>query len=93
MTPLLSGLNLIYDQEDRRLDLISDDDGISSAPYINSYHDLDMRFQKLGWNIDDDEIIFGTLPANTSQPAFFESNRYYTEKHFDALLGIDAQHL
>ncbi len=85
-------LNLIYDQEDRRLDLISDDDGISSAPYINSYHDLDMRFQKLGWNIDDDEIIFGTLPANTSQPAFFESNRYYTEKHFDALLGIDAQH-
>ena len=30
------GLNLIYDQEDRRLDLISDDDGISSAPYINS---------------------------------------------------------
>ena len=86
------GLNLIYDQEDRRLDLISDDDGISSAPYINSYHDLDMRFQKLGWKIDDDEIIFGTLPANTSQPAFFESNRYYTEKHFDALLGIDAQH-
>ena len=51
-----------------------------------------MRFQKLGWNIDDDEIIFGTLPTNTSQPAFFESNRYYTEKHFDALLGIDAQH-
>ncbi|MEC8274030.1 MAG: hypothetical protein VXZ76_04255, partial [Bacteroidota bacterium] len=87
-----SGLKLIYDQEDRRLDLISDDDGISSAPYTNSYHDLDMRFQKLGWKIDDDEIIFGTLPSNTSQPAFFESNRYYTEKHFDALLGIDAQH-
>ena len=87
-----SGLNLIYDQEDRRLDLISDDDGISSAPYTNSYHKLDMRFQKLGWNIDDDEIIFGTLPTNTSQPAFFESNSYYTENHFDALLGIDEQH-
>ena len=40
---------------------------------------------------DDDEIIFGTLPANTSQPAFLV-NSYYTEKHFDALLGIDAQH-
>ena len=87
-----SGLNLIYDQDNRQLDLISDDDGISSAPYTNSYHDLDMRFQKLGWNIDDDEIIFGTLPSNTSQPAFFESNSYYTEKYFDALLGIDEQH-
>ena len=71
------------------MDLISDDDGISSAPYTNSYHDLDMRFQKLGSFIDDDEIIFGTLPANASQA---ESN-YYTEKHFDALLGKDAQHL
>ena len=86
------GLNLIYDQENRRLDLISDDDGISSAPYVNTYHDLDMRFQKLGWDIDEDQLIFGTLPTNTSQPAFFESNRYYTEQHFDALLGIDAQH-
>ena len=86
------GLNLIYDQENRRLDLISDDAGISSAPYVNSFHDLDMRFQKLSWNIDQDEIIFGTLPNNTSQPAFFESNRYYTENHFDALLGIDALH-
>ena len=86
------GLSLIYDQENRRLDLISDDDGISSAPYVNTYHDLDMRFQKLGWDIDEDQLIFGTLPTNTSQPAFFESNRYYTEQHFDALLGIDAQH-
>ena len=86
------GLNLIYDLEYRRLNLISDDNGISSAPYINSFHDLDMRFQKLGWNIDEDEIIFGTLPINTSQPAFFQSNSYYTEKHFDAMFGIDAQH-
>ena len=86
------GLNLIYDSEFRRLNLISDEDGISSAPYTNSFHDLDMRFQKLGWNIDDDKIIFGTLPINTSQPAYFQSNNYYTEKHFDDLLGIDAQH-
>ena len=86
------GLNLIYDQDSRRLDLISDDKGISSAPYVNSYHGLDMRFQKLGWFIDEDIMTFGTLPNNTSQPAFFESNNYFTEQYFDALLGIDAQH-
>ena len=84
------GLNLIYNLEDRRLDLISDEKGISSSPYVNTYHDLDMRFQQLRWNIDDDKIVFGTIPGNTSQAAFFESNRYYTEEHFDALMGIDA---
>ena len=50
---------MIYDLDESRLDLISDDEGISSAPYINSYHNLDMNFQKLGWNLDSDEIIFG----------------------------------
>ena len=65
-----SGINLIYNINERRLDLISDDNGISSAPYINTYHNLNMRFQKFSWNIDSDEIIFGTLPTNTSQPAF-----------------------
>lgn len=87
-----SGVNLIYNIDERRLDLISDDNGISSAPYINTYHNLNMRIQKFSWNIDNDEIIFGTLPTNTSQPAFFESNSYYTERYFDKLLGIDKQH-
>ena len=38
------------------------------------------------------KLFLEHLPINTSQPAFFQSNNYYTEKHFDALHGIDAQH-
>ena len=86
------GINLIYDQEKRRLDLISDGEGITSAPYVNTYHDLDMSFQKLSWNIDSDKIVFGTMDGNTSQPAFFESANFYTENRFDNLMGIDARH-
>ena len=49
-------------------------------------------FKKFRWNIDDDEIIFEPYQLIPVNLAFFESNSYYTEKHFDALLGIDAQH-
>ncbi len=86
------GLSLIYDQDERRLDLISDDEGVSSSPYVNTYHNLEMKFQKLEWKIDDDKITFGTIAGNNNQPAFFESSKYYTSARFDNLMGIDAKH-
>jgi hypothetical protein len=86
------GLSLIYDQDERRLDLISDDEGVSSSPYVNTYHNLEMKFQKLEWKIDDDKITFGTIAGNNNQPAFFESSKYYTSTRFDNLMGIDAKH-
>lgn len=87
-----SGINMIYNLEDRRLDLLSDDDGISSSPYVNTYHNLEMQFQKLEWKIDDNVMTFGTIFGNNSQPAFFKSTYYFTEKRFDRMLGIDSKH-
>ena len=87
-----SGINMIYDLEEKRLDLLSDEDGISSAPYMNTYHNLQMQFQKLQWSVGDDIMTFGTIIGNNSQPAFFESSYFFTEKRFDRMLGIDAKH-
>lgn len=86
------GLNLIYDLENRRLDLISDDEGISSSPYVNTYHNLEMRFEKLEWYIDNDEMVFGNLMGSNSKPAFFESSSFFTKNKFDKMIGIDANH-
>ncbi|MGC6428784.1 MAG: hypothetical protein ACON4Y_06095 [Flavobacteriales bacterium] len=86
------GLSLIYDQDERRLDLIRDGSGISLAPYVNTYHDLEMDFQNLKWYIDEDKILFGTIPGNTSSPAYFYSSEYFKENKFDRLLGLDKEH-
>ena len=86
------GLNLSYNQEDRRLDLNKDDSGISVAPYINTYHDLEMNFQNLNWYIDDDSISFGSMAGNSSGSANFESSNYFKEDKFDNLLGLDSEH-
>ena len=52
------GLNLHFDQDEEILNLIRDGDGLSLAPYLNSYHDLEMDFQVLKWNLNEDLISF-----------------------------------
>ena len=59
-------MDLRFDQEESRLDLIKDGDGLSAAPYLNTYHDLEMNFQVLKWKTGEDVITFGTLPAKTT---------------------------
>lgn len=86
------GLALRFDQDESRLDLIRDGEGLSAAPYLNTYHDLEMDFQVLKWTTDEDLITFGTMPGNTASPATFESADFYTDHRFDVLLGIDAVH-
>lgn len=86
------GLDLRYNQDEGVLDLLRDGKGMSAAPYQNTYHDLEMDFQTLQWRMDDDEIVFGTLPGNTATPANFESADYYTNHRFDMLMGIDEIH-
>ena len=86
------GTSLIYNIDDRRLNLLREGDKTSKAPFVNTYHDLDMSFQQLKWQIDSDEVVFGTIPGNTSSPANFESSNYFSENRFRDLLGIDKQH-
>jgi hypothetical protein len=86
------GLSLRFDQDERTLDLIRDGQGISAAPYLNTYHDLEMDFQVLKWKTDEDHLVFGTMPNNTAEPASFESSEFYTNNRFDGLLGIDQVH-
>jgi len=86
------GLDLMYNQDDMRLDLIRDEQGISAAPYFNSYHNLEMYFQVLKWNINNDFLSFGSMPSLNSKQANFESSNFYSEQHFNSLLGIDDIH-
>ena len=86
------GLDLRFDQDESRLDLIRDGDGLSAAPYFNTYHDLEMDFQVLKWYTDEDLISFGTMPGNTATPATFESADFYSDQRFDLMMGIDKVH-
>lgn len=85
-------LSLKFDTKTRELVLIRSDEGLSKAPYINTYHEVDMRFEALYWKIDNPTIEMGSILGSTQNTAFFESNTFYKEERYDAMMGYATVH-
>ncbi|MEO0405535.1 MAG: hypothetical protein AAF193_11745, partial [Bacteroidota bacterium] len=85
-------LNLKFDKNARRLTLLRTDEGLSKAPYSNTYHGMDMFFEALYWNIDEPLIEMGALVGSTQHLAAFESQDYYKKARYDGLMGIGMTH-
>lgn len=83
------GIQLRFIQEEQLLTLVRSDEGISKSPFYNSYHDLEMYFEALYWNMKDPIITMGNLFGSSNTKAAFESKDYYKEKRYYALQGID----
>ena len=50
---------------------------------LNTYHQLNMKFELLEWEIDDNIITFGSLPGTSVSEVNFESVDMYLENRFD----------
>jgi hypothetical protein len=85
-------LNLSFDKKSRQLVLLRTEEGISKSPFQNSYHNVDMYFEALYWNIDDPLIKLGALTGSTQHIGAFESNEYFKKKRYDAMSGISMTH-
>ena len=44
---------------------------------LNTYHKLNMQFELLEWEIDEDIITFGSLPGTSVSEVNFESVDMY----------------
>ena len=87
-----SNLKFSYDNINRKLQLISNSNESSGAPMLNTYHQLNMNFELLQWNIDENIMTFGSLPGTSESIINFESVDMYLERRFDQLQGIDQIH-
>ena len=85
-------LNLSFDKKTRQLVLLRTEDGVSKSPFQNTYHNIDMYFEALYWNIDDPLIKMGAITGNTQHSGAFESNTYFKKKRYDAMMGISMTH-
>ncbi|HPB25840.1 MAG TPA: hypothetical protein PLB59_04695 [Bacteroidales bacterium] len=87
------GLNMKYNNENRELSLIRDDNGISKSPYFNTYHKIDMYFQALYWKLDQPKMDFTFIRGLGSESnAIFESDNYYNEFRWEKLRGMEEIH-
>lgn len=85
-------LNLSFDRKTRQLILLRTDEGVSKAPFQNTYHNVDMYFDALYWNLDDPLIKMGAFTGSTQRIGAFESNEYFKKKRYDTMSGISMTH-
>jgi len=76
------GLNFKYLDEEKLVTLYKEDEGLASAPYSNSYHDLEMNFEVLNWKIDEPIITLTNLVGGTKTDALFTSENFFKEEIF-----------
>lgn len=89
-----SGLDVIFKRKENELILTRGSSGMSQAPFVNSFHKLDMYVEQLSWNRSASEIVLGYNFSTSSQQrtARFESFEYYDERLYQKMQGMASVH-
>ena len=82
------GLKFNFNIPKRRVTLTRDKDQMGRAPYINTYHNVDMMVGKVIWDMAKPKLEF--MPGPIQKVAYFESADYYSEEHYFDLQKMDA---
>lgn len=80
-----------YLVESGQLNVFREDEGMGQSPFSDSYHNMDILFERLTWNTGEDQIFLGNLNMGSESPVLFESEQYYRGARFSALAGLDLE--
>jgi len=86
------GLSFKFFIKERKVALIRDNKGIKITPYFNSYHQVDMKFEVLNWNLDDPKMEFKNLSGGTKTDATFVSSDYFRMNAYMSMMGMESEH-
>lgn len=81
-----------FDRKTRLLTLLRSEEGVSNAPFQNTYHNVDMYIDAVYWNIDDPLIKLGPMDGSSQRFSSYESNSYYKRKRFEQMMGQSTRH-
>jgi hypothetical protein len=87
-----SNLGFSYIAETRQVNLFRTSNPVSKSPYFNSFHELDMYFEYLSWNMNDPKIVLSRARGSSLGQARFESISYFKSEDFFRLMGLDNYH-
>lgn len=84
------GLSLTYLDSKKELSIYRMDQGLSMAPFHDSYHNLDLFVESFFWKLDEDfiDLKMIQLPGSIGE-AYFESSNYFSQARYEKLQGID----
>jgi len=84
-------LEMTYNIEKKHLSLIRTTQGLSVAPYFDSYHKVNMFFEELSWFTDIPKMEFHNLPGSAQDKADFESQTFFRPSVYEAFSGDDGR--
>lgn len=87
-----SNLGFSYNAGERLVNLYRAANPVSKSPYFNSFHNLDMYFELLSWNMNESKIKMTRPRGAALGMAAFESASYFDANYFLRLSGIDQYH-
>lgn len=82
------GLELKYLVDDRQLIATQGETGIGQAPFYNTYHNLEMDFQRLLWDLDEPVMNMTRILPTATTPAYFYSDNFYDFETYDGYRGV-----
>ena len=87
-----SNLGVSYFEATRQVNLFRTNNPISKSPYFDSFHNLDMYFEYLSWNMNESKIILSHARGASMGKAQFESASSFSSTYFLQLMGLDTYH-
>jgi hypothetical protein len=87
-----SNLSFSYNAEIQQVNLFRGNNPVSKSPYFDSFHNLDMYFEYLSWDMNTSKIILSRARGAALGQAQFESRSFFNANYFMRLAGIDEYH-
>jgi len=85
-------IGFAYRMQFREVSLFRTDDPLTSAPYFDSYHMVDMSFEQLVWKLDEPIVRLTLSRGSALGEARFKSASYFNENHFFKMQAMDDLH-
>ncbi|MFC2098390.1 hypothetical protein ACFLSP_01460 [Bacteroidota bacterium] len=82
-----------YNVDENRISFFRTQSFQSESPYYNSYHKVEMNFELLTWNLDDDLILFKMREGAATGLANFQSDNLFDARTYFRIQGIDDENV
>lgn len=87
------GLDFKFDVKENTVYMNRGTQGTAQAPWLNTYHMLDMKFETLSWKLETQDLNIGpTINKNQVSEASLESNNYFSMIRYQQMGGMDKTH-
>ncbi len=77
--------------KERTLSMVRTEEGLSTSPFINTYHQVEMYLEQISWKIGEPSVFLGPLKGTVISNGLFQSIDFFKQAQFDKITGIDQR--